>query len=200
MASRPQFSAQTEFGQWVISDLKRAGCGNQQLAAIVQATVGTTITFLRWNRRKALATNPNARQLAKQQFDFETALLRSVVLTLPKARKRGRKKGQKDPATVEKFIAIMKLLSEGKNWTQIANDLQQRPGLRSDASAYKKLYNRHLPQFLRLVRSHFRPDVPEEVFLKLAIRAAKRRPGRPKRATPGGAIVKQANLPKFYGE
>src|ERR1700674_1482509 len=111
MASKPQFSAQTEFGRWVISDLKRAGCSNQQLEAILQATVSTTIAFLRGNRREALATNPSARQLAKQQFDFESALLRSVFLALPKPRRRGRKKGQKDPATVEKFIRILELLS-----------------------------------------------------------------------------------------
>jgi hypothetical protein len=177
MASKPLFS---EFGRFVISDLKRAGCSNQQLADIVQATVSTTIAFLRGNRREALATNPIARQLAKQQFDFESALLRSVALTLPKPRKRGRKKGQKDLATARKFIRIVELLSQGKNWTQIANDLQQRPGLRSEASAYKKIYKRNLPQALRLWRSHFLPDVPEAVFLPVAIRAAKRRPGRPK--------------------
>jgi hypothetical protein len=122
-----------------------------------------------------LATNPTAQTLTRQEFEFENALLRSVSLALPR-RKRGRRK---DPATGEKFLRIWMLRSEGKNWRQIEEALHPQFG-HLGQGAYKKLYQRHLPNFLMLFRKHFLPMVHESVFLPAALRAAKGQPGRPK--------------------
>jgi hypothetical protein len=177
MACKPEFSAQSEFGRWVVSDLKHAGCGNQQLDAIALATVSTTIAFLRWNRREALATNPSSRQLAKQQFDFENALLRSVAIALPKPRKRGRRK---DIDTINKFIRIVELDPSRTKWAEIEKALNAEFGAGGNADAYRKIYRRHLPLLLRLLLKEFLPAIPAKLFLPLALKAVQGRPGRPK--------------------
>lgn len=175
MAQQPEFSHQA-FAEFVVSDLKHAKCRNDQLFAIIQGTVHTTITFLRWKRRIVLRTNPTGQQLAKQEFEFEEALLRSVVRAIPRPAKRGRKK---DPATVSKFLRILKLRFEGKNWTQIEKDLRGDFG-QAEAGTYKKLFNRHLPIFMDVLRKQLFPSIPKETFLPIALCSLKGRPGRPK--------------------
>lgn len=177
MANEPQFSAQSEFARWVISDLKRAGCTDRQLAAVVRATIGTTIAFLRGNRREALATNPSARQLAKQQLDFENALLRSVVPALPKPQKRGRKK---DIDTIKKFYRIVELDPSRTTWADIEKALNAEFGAGGNADAYKKIYKRHLPSMLKFFFEKFLPTISDEQIEALALKATNGRRGRPK--------------------
>lgn len=179
-AGKRQSSAQSEFGRWVVSDLQRAGCTDKQLAAIVLATVSTTIAFLRSNRRQALATNPSARQLTKQQFAFENALLRSTALALPKPQKRGRKK---DIDTVKKLARIIELDPRRTKWVAIEKVLNAEFGAGGNAEAYKKIYKRDLPLALQVFCEKFLPFLSDKqigLLISSAMKSAKGRPGRPK--------------------
>jgi hypothetical protein len=170
------------FSRMVISDLKRARCKNEQLTAIILGTVSTTIAFLRSERREILRTSPTASQLAKQESDFENRLLSSVAMALPRGRKSGRKKGQKDPDTLRKFMRIIELKAELKSREEIGKALILEFGRTSTVESYKKIYERHLPSFLKALRPLYFPEFPEHIFLPAALRAAKGRPGRPKKS------------------
>ena len=188
MAEKARFSTEALFAHFVISDLQRAKCRNEQLASIVRGTVDTTIAFIRNNRRTALARwalqsrlkgNPTALQLAEQEFRFEDALLASVTKLLPRQHKRGRKKDHKDPDTWKKFTRIWLQKKEGKTWREIAEALVPEFG-HVTPGAYKKIYARHLPEVAKELRKLIPCDIPEQEFLRRALSAAKGRPGRPK--------------------
>jgi hypothetical protein len=169
-------AAVKEFGRWLVSDLKRAKCTNEELTAIVLGALSTTITFIRWNRREVLRANPTARALAKQAWDFENALLGSVVDALPQPPKRGRKE---DSDAQDKFIQIVKLRKQSKNWDEIAVALAPEFG-HASAGAYKKHYKRFLPKYLKWYKDRFMPEMAEEEFLEFAMPQTKRPAGRPK--------------------
>jgi hypothetical protein len=179
MAEKPRASVERLFALRVIAYLKQANCSNGQLVAIVKGTVETTISFLRFNRRYALEGNPTISQLVDQEFNFENALLGSIMGALPPRQKRGRRKGHTDPDTLKKFFRIWELKSEGKNWKEISEALIPEFGW-STADACQKIYARYYPYLIKDWRKRFQPNVPEEEFLQSALERAKGRPGRPK--------------------
>lgn len=162
--------ALVEFGRWVVVDLKRAKVPNERLMAVALGTLSTMRAFLRGYRRETLKTNPNltARQLAKQQSEFEDGLLRSLVQALPRPGKKGRKR---DSATRDKFTRIVELRCEGKTWTQIEKTFNQEFGL-SGQGTCQRLYRRYRPIYLD-------PRLPPNLLALRRLTTEGRRPGRP---------------------
>lgn len=165
-ATKRQFSSPSEFGRWIVSELQRAGCTDKQVAAIAGATVDATINSLRENRSEALATNPTAHRLAKQQSDFEDALVHSVARALPKPKRRGRKR---DPDAIEKCIRILALDPRYREWKEIGRIIEKQFGAAS-LDAYKKVYKRRLPAVLSHLWKKVVLGLPDDFVLHLARR------------------------------
>ena len=90
-------------------------------------------------------------------------------------RPRGR---PKDPEAERRFIQIAQLWKKGKSWDQIAKELE--PEVYLSADACKKIFMRHLPEYLEWWRLRFEPDTPKKEFLARVLLSIRRKAGRPK--------------------
>jgi hypothetical protein len=92
------------------------------------------------------------------------------------------KRGRKIDADAEtRFLLIWMLRHRrGTKWKEIEKDLRWKFG-RTDPGTHKKFYQRLLPHFLKLMRKYWLPTVPEDVFLRFALRCLKSQSGRPKK-------------------